>query len=64
VSGFNPEAIRVGVMPRTDLIITQCLLPGCGWTMTFSFGAQRLSTITEVCEQHPCRRLGKEIDRG
>jgi hypothetical protein len=54
-SGFDASTMRVGTQIGSDLIQAECMLPGCGWRMMFSFGAQRLSTITEACEQHPCK---------
>lgn len=55
VTNFDPRAIRLSANLHTDLIAADCLHPGCGWTMHFSWGAQRLSSITDICEQHPCK---------
>jgi hypothetical protein len=52
---FDLRTVRLGTQIGSDLIRAECLLPGCGWTMNFSFGAMRLATITETCAAHPCR---------
>lgn len=54
---FDLRTIRLGVMPGTDLVTATCLIPGCGWYMRFTYGAQYLATVVEVCEQHPHRPL-------
>lgn len=56
---FDQRTIRLGTQLGTDLLTAQCLLPGCGWTMSFTWGAQYLSTVVEVCENHPHRDLGR-----
>lgn len=55
MTDFDPRTIRLSSNIGTDLVGAECLRPGCGWTMTFSWGAQRLASFSEACEQHPCK---------
>jgi hypothetical protein len=54
-SDFDPGTVRLHTQIGSDLISAECLRPGCGWSMYFSHGAFRLSTVLEVSAAHPCQ---------
>jgi hypothetical protein len=50
---FNPDNVRINAHIGSDMVIADCLLPGCGWRMSFT--PVRLAQIIEVCAEHPCK---------
>jgi hypothetical protein len=53
--GFDPRTVRLTTQIGTDMFTAECMKPGCGWTMHFTWGGSRLSTILEASAEHPCR---------